>query len=99
MEVGFSGQNSVVESAHNRAPYCHLSRLYNGILRSCWSKTDGGWILRAEYSAHNRAPYCHFSRLYNGILRSCRSKTDGGGILRTEFCGGISPQPGAILSS
>ncbi len=24
---------------------------------------------------------------------------DGGGILRAEFCGGISPQPGAILSS
>jgi hypothetical protein len=47
MEVGFSGHNSVVESAHNRD--CHLSRLYNGILRSCRSKTDGGGILRAEF--------------------------------------------------
>jgi hypothetical protein len=61
MEVGFTGQNSVVESAHNR-----------------------DW---------------HLYHLCNGILRSCRSKTDRGGILRTEFCGGISPQPGAILSS
>jgi hypothetical protein len=29
MEVGFSGQNSVVESAHNRAPYCHLEGRIN----------------------------------------------------------------------
>jgi hypothetical protein len=29
MEVGFTGQNSVVESAHNRD--CHLYHLYNGI--------------------------------------------------------------------
>jgi hypothetical protein len=63
MEVGFSGRNSVVESTHNR--HLHLYHLH----------------------------------VYNGILRSCRSKTDGGGILGTEFCGGISPQPGAILSS
>jgi hypothetical protein len=52
MEVGFSGQNSVVESAHNRALYCHFSCLYNGILRSCWSKTDGGGIFRADFSAN-----------------------------------------------
>jgi hypothetical protein len=47
MEVGFSGQNSLVESAHNRDR--HLYHLYNGILRSCRSKTDGGGILRAEF--------------------------------------------------
>jgi hypothetical protein len=46
MEVGFSGQNSVVESAHNRD--CQLYH-YSGILRCCRSKTDGGGIHRTKF--------------------------------------------------
>jgi hypothetical protein len=66
MEMGFSGQNSVLESAHSWD--CHLYHLYNGIYI-----LEGVRLIEVGFSgqnsvvesAHNRAPYCHLEGRIN----------------------------------
>ncbi len=80
--VGFSGQNSVVES---RTFPTYITELYVLV---------GGISQERIYGRIRTQLGTIFPVYIKKILRCCRSKTDGGGILRTEFCDGISPQPG-----